>query len=189
MKKLLLSLVLVFAIAALSIFSTYAVRRDQMAARRARVDHAWIKVSSAMQRRADLVPSVLATMRATTARNRSAAVDVEQARADLQASPTPAAAISASRRLEISVSRLYSEAQNDPDLPANHRFFTLEERWVMATNRIAPERARFDAAVRDYNAFLSDFPNNIFARWASYTPLENYFTLSSQAEERPFGSI
>lgn len=176
MKKILLALVLTAAVSAVSVFSTFAVRRDQIAARRAGVDHAWMRVNEAVLSRNDLVPSLLSAVSATAARHRDLAAEVRQASSDLQAASTPQATIEASQRLETAMNSLISEVQNDPDLLANRRFFTLQDKWAAATNRIVRERANFDDNVRDYNAFISDFPNRIFARWASFTAAPDYFS-------------
>ena len=176
MKKIFLALLLTAAIVSISVFSTFAVRRDQIAARHAGVDHAWMRVNEAILLRNDLVPSMLSAVRATAAHDRAAAGEVRQASSDLQAASTPQATIDASHRLDTAMGTLIADAQNDPDLLANRRFFVLQDKWAAATNRIATERSNFDDAVRDYNAFISDFPNRVFAHWASFTAAPNYFT-------------
>jgi LemA protein len=184
MKKLLTVFVLMAAIVGLSVFSTYLVRRDEMASRHAKVDKAWSQVHVAMQRRAELVPTVLATMKANAGRNHALVAEAEQATADLQTATTPADAIAASRRLDAAIARLYAAAQDDPDLLVNHKFFALQDQWATATNRIAPERVHYDHAVQDYNAFIADFPNDVFARWASFGPMENAFSSDANAASR-----
>lgn len=175
MKKIFLVLVLTAAVIALSVFSTYAVHRDQIAARHAGVDHAWMRVNQAILLRNDLVPSVLSASSATTARHRDTASEIRQASSDLEAAATPQATIDASHRLDTSVASLFSAAQDDPDLLANRRFFILQDKWAQATNRIARERMTFDDAVRDYNDFISAFPNRVFARWSSFSAATDYF--------------
>lgn len=175
MKKILLALVLTAAVIALSVFSTFTVRRDQIAARHAGVDHAWMRVNQAILLRNDLVPSVLSAVGSTAARHRELAVDVRQASSDLQASSSPEATIDASARLDKSMAALIADAQDDPDLLANRRFFVLQDKWASATNRIIAERSNFDGAVRDYNEFISEFPNRVFARWASFSTAPDYF--------------
>ena len=184
MKKLLIIFVLIATIVGLSVFSTYIVRRDEIAARRATVDKAWTQVNVAMQRRADLVPTVLDTMKANAGRNHALVAEAQQARAGVQAATTPADAIAASRRLDAAIARLYAAAQDDPDLLVNHRFFALQDQWAIATNRVAPERVNYDKAVKDYNAFIADFPNDVFARWASFRPMENVFSADAESASR-----
>lgn len=176
MKKLLFALVLIAAIVGLSVFSTYAVRRDQIASRRAGVEQAWTHVNEAMLRRNDLVPSMLAAVRGTAARHRDAAGEVRQANVDMLAAASPQATIDASHRLETAMATLISAAQDDPDLLVNRRFFVLQDKWAAATNRISEERVKYDEEVRDYNGFIAEFPNRIFARWGEFTPADNYFS-------------
>ena len=175
MKKILFVLVLAAAIIGLSVFSTYAVRRDQFASRRASVDQAWTRVNEAMLSRNDLVPSMLAAINTTASRHRQVADQVRQASSDLQAAASPEATIAASRRLDSSMTALMAATQQDSDLILNHRFFVLQDKWAAATNRIADEQLHFDAAVRDYNNLISPFPNRLFARWAAFSAADNYF--------------
>lgn len=176
MKKLLFALVLVAAIVGLSVFSTYAVRRDQIASRRAAVEQAWTHVNEAMLRRNDMVPSMLTAVRATAARHRDAAAEVRQASSDLVAAATPQATIDASQRLDTAMAKLIEASQDDPDLLANRRFFVLQDKWAAATNWITEQRVKYSDVVRDYNGFIAEFPNRVFARWGAFTPADNYFS-------------
>ena len=181
MKKTVLIVLLAAAIVGLSVFSTYIVRRDEIAARRQSVDQAWKHVNTAMEQRADLVPALLATLRTTASRNRAVADEAEHARADVESASTPADTIAANRRLDASVARLLVAAKDDTDLVFNQKFFVMQEKWAVTSNRIAPERAHYDRAVQDYNHFIADFPNHVFARWAHFAPLENYFAADANA--------
>ncbi len=182
MKKLSIVVLLVAAVVGVSVLSTYMVRRDEIASRRDSVDQAWNHVNSAIQRRADLVPAVLASTKAT--RNRELVAEVQQARAGVQSASTPVDIIAANRRLDAAVSRLFAAQQNDPDVLFNQKFFAVQDQWATASNRVAPERVHYDQAVQSYNAFISDFPNDVFARWASFTPMENYFHADANAASR-----
>ena len=184
MKKLILVSLLIAVIVASSVSSTYVIRRNEIASHRRVVDQAWSHVNSTMQRRADLVPAALATMKATAARQPDTVSEVQKSRNEMQTAANPVDVIAASRRLDAAMARLFAGAQYDPDLLVNHRFFVVQEQWAVASNRIAPERLRYDRAVQDYNAFISGFPNRVFARWASFTPMENSFTADADAASR-----
>lgn len=184
MKKLAVVLVLVAAIVGLSVFSTYAVRKDEIASRRAGVDKAWTQVNSAMQRRADMVPTVLASMKATASRHRNLVAEVEQARTAVQSSTNPVDTIAASRRLDAAMAKLYASAQDDPDLLVNQKFFAVQDQWATASNRIAPERSQYNDAVQNYNAFISEFPNDVFARWAKFAPMDDAFSADADGANR-----
>ncbi len=189
MKKLSIIVLLVAAVVGISIFSTYVVRRDEIASRRHAADQAWNHVHSAIQRRADLVPAVLASMKTVTARHHDVAAEVEQSRAEVQTASDPQKTIAANHRLDAAVARLFALQQDDPDLLFNQKFFLVQDEWATASNRVAPERVHYDQAVRDYNAFISDFPNDIFARWASYPPMENYFQSDASAASRTTAAL
>ncbi len=184
MKKLSIVVLLVAAIVSVSVSSTYLVRRDEIASRRHAVDEAWNHVNSAIRRRADLVPAVLASMKTVAVHHRDLTAEVEQARTDVQSSKTSVDIIAANRRLDSSVSRLLALQQDDPDLLFNQKFFLVQDQWATASNRVAPERMHYDQAVQEYNAFISDFPNDVFARWASFGPMENSFSADANAAPR-----
>ena len=60
----------------------------------------------------------------------------------------------------------------------------MQDQWAAASNRVTPERIHYDQAVQNYNAFIAEFPNDIFARWASLPPMENYFSADANAASR-----
>jgi len=184
MKKLSIVVLLLAAVVGISVFSTFVVRRDEMASRRHQVEQSWNHVNAAIQRRADLVPAVLASTKSSAGRNQAVVAEIDAARADVQAASTPVETIAASRRLDAAVARLFALEQDDPDLLVNRKFFVVQDQWAAASNRVAPERVHYDHAVQDYNAFISDFPNDVFARWASFTPMENYFSADANAASR-----
>lgn len=184
MKKLSLIVLLAAAVVSVSVFSTYMVRREEIASRHRAVDQTWNHVNSAIQRRADLVPAVLSSMKTVVVRHRDLAAEVEQSRSDVQSAKTPTDTIAANRRLDSAASRLLALQQEDPNMLFNQKFFVVQDQWAAASNRIAPERIRYDNAVQDYNAFISDFPNDVFARWGSFGPVENYFSADANAASR-----
>ena len=184
MKKLSLIVLLVAAVVSVSVISTYLVRRDEIASRHHAVDESWNHVNSAIQRRADLVPAVLSSMRTVVAHHRDLAAEVQQAADAVQSAKNPADTIAANRRLDASVSRLLALQQDDPDMLFNQKFFLVQDQWATASNRVTPERIHYDQAVQDYNAFITDFPNDVFARWASFAPMENYFHADADAATR-----
>ena len=189
MKKLSIVVLLIAVVVGTSVLSTYIVRRDEIASRHCSVDQAWNHVSSTMQRRADLVPAILASTKASAARHRDLVAEIEQARTDVQSGATPVDTIAANRRLDAAVSRLFALQQDDPDLLVNRKFFAIQDQWAIASNRVAPERNHYDHAVQSYNAFISEFPNDVFARWASYAPMENYFHADANAASRTTAAL
>src|ERR1051326_3950315 len=115
MKKLLIVLLLAASIIGISVFSTYVVRRDEIAARRHTVEQAWNHVNSAMQRRADLVPAVISVMRHMASRNRATCAEEEKARPDVQSANPPVEPTAATGRLDAAVAKLLASAQDDAD--------------------------------------------------------------------------
>lgn len=184
MKKLSIVVLLVVAVISVSVFSTYMVRRDEIASHHRAVDESWKHVNSAIQRRADMVPAVLSSMKTVAAHHRDLVAETEQARSEVESAKNPVDIIAANRRLDASVSRLFALQQDNPDLLFNQKFFLVQDQWAAASNRVAPERVHYDQAVQDYNAFISDFPNDVFARWASFGPMENYFSADANAATR-----
>ena len=156
--------------------STYNNLVDQQE----KVDNEWGNVENQYQRRADLIPNLVSTVKGYAAHESTTFEAVTDARAGLgsaleavknlnadSASYSPAAMqqyTQAQQRLQSAVG-LYINAVHEayPDLKANENFMSLQDELAGTENRIATERTRFNAAVKQYNVSVRRFPNNIFA--------------------------
>src|ERR1700726_2879746 len=175
MKKVLIVLI-VLVVVALILGSSFIGRRNQMAVKREAVNAAWAQVDVVLQRRADLIPNLVETVKGFAAQEQTVFGDIAKARSALLGAHSPAEKIAANGQLDEGLGRLLAIVENYPQLKSNENFLRLQDELAGTENRIAVERRRYNEAVQDYNTYIQHFPNNIFARWAGFKPNEAYFT-------------
>jgi LemA protein len=184
MKKLATVLGVVIALGLLT-GGLYVSRRNEMVRKNEAVRAAWAEVDVQLQRRADLIPNLVETVRGYAAHEQKVFDDVARARSALLAARTPAERIAANQQLEGALGRLLAIAENYPQLRANENFLRLQDELAGTENRIAVARRRYNEALRDYNAYLGVFPNNLIARWAGFSRNEAYFEAAPPARQAP----
>lgn len=142
------------------------------------IDSAWAQVENVLQRRADLIPNLVETVKGYAAQEREIFTAVAEARSRLIGATGPAEAAEANQSLSTALSRLLAISERYPDLKANQNFLRLQDELAGTENRIAVERKRYNDRVREYNTTVKRFPGNLFASLFGFDPRE-YF----QAEE------
>ncbi len=157
------------------------------------VKQAWAQVENQYQRRADLIPNLVNTVKGYAEHESTTLEGVIAARAratqvtvnpdDL--SPEAIAEYQAAQgQLSSALGRLLAVAENYPDLKANQNFLELQAQLEGTENRIAVERQRFNEAVQDFNTSLRRFPSNIFAGMFGFKA-NGYFEAAEGAETAP----
>lgn len=146
------------------------------------VDARWAQVENVLQRRADLVPNLVATVRGFASQERAVFGEVAQARSRLLAAQGPVEAAGANQRLESALGRLLAISERYPELRSNQNFLRLQDELAGTENRIAVERMRYNDAVRDYNTRIRRFPTNVLAGAFGFDERE-YFEASEGATE------
>ncbi|KAA5544236.1 LemA family protein [Adhaeribacter rhizoryzae] len=150
---------------------------NEMVSKDENVSAKWAQVQNAYQRRADLVPNLVNTVKGAANFEKTTLTDVINARAkatSMQISPenlTPeniAAFQAAQSQLSGSLSRLLATVESYPELKANQNFLELQAQLEGTENRISVERMNFNNAVQDYNTYIRSFPRNIFAGWFGF---------------------
>jgi len=184
MKKSLL-VIAVLAIVALGVAGMYIGRRNQMVMKNQAVNAAWAQVDVVLQRRADLIPNLVETVKGYAAQEQTVFGDIARARSALLNAQTPANRIAANGQLDGALGRLLAIAENYPQLKSNENFLRLQDELAGTENRIAVERRRYNEAVQDYNTYVQLFPNNIFAGWAGFKPNTAYFSAAGASRETP----
>jgi LemA protein len=127
------------------------------------VKAAWAQVENQLQRRMDLIPNYVETVKGYARHEREVFIEVTEARAKVAGSVTPSQQIEANTELSAALSRLLLVVERYPDLKANQNFIRLQDELAGTENRIAVERMRYNETVRDYNVYIRRFPNNILA--------------------------
>ena len=154
---------------------------------------AWSQVENVYQRRADLIPNLVATVKGYAAHESETLESVVAARAKATQVTIDPANLSAEEiakyneaqgELGNALGKLLMIQENYPDLKANENFRDLQAQLEGTENRIATERMKFNQAVKDYNTLIRRFPNNIFASMFGFEK-KGYFEANAGAENAP----
>jgi LemA protein len=156
---------------------------------------AWAQVENVYQRRADLIPNLVATVKGSAQHEEKVLAEVTAARAsatqvklsaeDLKDADKVKAFEEAQGRLGASLGRLLAISEHYPDLKANAAFRDLQAQLEGTENRITVERKRYNDAVRDYNVACREFPTVIAAKIWGFRPKETFKATAAHAEQAP----
>ena len=184
MKKGMITLVVVGLIA-LVVGAMYVGSRNAMVVKSESVKSTWAQVDVVLQRRADLIPNLVETVKGFAAQEQTVFHDIAAARSALLGAQTPADKIAANGQLDGALGRLLLIVENYPQLKSNENFLRLQDELAGTENRIAVERKRYNDTLQDYNTYVGLFPNNIFAGWAGFQRNNAYFTATEASREVP----
>src|SRR6267142_1291413 len=175
----LLLLVVLFA------FGQYVSVKNTLVAKNEAVKAAWSQVDIVLQRRADLIPNLVETVKGYAKQEQTVFGDIAKARSALLSAGTPQEKIAANNQLDGAIGRLLLIVENYPQLKSNENFLRLQDELAGTENRIAVERKRYNDALQDYNTYIQKFPANIFARWAGFKTNDAYFTAAEGSRQVP----
>ena len=164
---------------------TFVSHRNQMVTKREAVNAAWSQVDVVLQRRSDLIPNLVETVKGFAAHEEKVFGDIAAARAAMMGAKSPQEKIAANGQLDSALSRLLVVVENYPQLRSNENFLRLQDELAGTENRIAIERRRYNETVQDYNTYISLFPNNIVASLSGFTRNDAYFKTEEGAREAP----
>jgi LemA protein len=188
MKKVLVILGLlgvVFLIAAVSLGGAFVSRRNEMVTQKEAIKGAWAQVDNVIQRRADLIPNLVNTVKGYASHEQKVFDDIASARAQLGGARNPAERIAANSQLDGALSRLLVVVENYPNLKADQQFLRLQDELAGTENRIAVERRRYNEAVQKYNTNIQIFPNSLVASFSGFQREDAYFKAEGAAREVP----
>jgi LemA protein len=174
--------ILVLALAGASKY--YSVRNDLVTQREA-VNAQWSDVDVVLQRRADLIPNLVNTVKGFAAHETEVYKSIADARAALINGRTPQDKIAANDQLSGAISRLLVVAENYPQLKSNENFLRLQDELAGTENRIAVERRKYNEVLERYNVEIQKFPADIVAGIAGFTRNDAYFKTEPGAREAP----
>ncbi len=177
--------VVVLVVIVLAVFGQYVGVRNQVVTKNESVKAAWSQVDIVLQRRADLIPNLVETVKGIAAQEQEVFGEIAKARSALLSAGNPSEKIAANGRLDGALGRLLAVVENYPQLRSSENFLRLQDELAGTENRIAVERKRYNDTLQDYNTYLSLFPNNIFAGWAGYKRNDAYFAASEGSRQTP----
>lgn len=180
-----LVILLVLLGAAMLVFGSYVSARNQMVAKSEQVKESWSQVEIVMQRRADLIPNLVATVQGFASHETTVFGEIANARAALLGAKNPQQKIAANGQLDHALGHLLMVSEAYPELRSNQNFLQLQDELAGTENRIAVERRRYNQTLQDYNTFIGLFPNSIWANIAGFHRNNDYFHASPASQQVP----
>jgi LemA protein len=153
---------------------SYITSHNHMVALNQQIDSAYSQVDIEQQRRLDLIPNLVASVKGYVKEEETVLTNIANARAAVLASSSDrAGSISANQRLDVALGPLFRLQEEYPNLKGNDQFMRLEDELAGTENRIAVARRRYNLALQDYNTYVQQFPNSIWA--GSKFPVRNEY--------------
>jgi LemA protein len=180
-----LVIVVIVVLIGFVLFGQYVGVRNTLVTKNESVKAAWSQVDIVLQRRADLIPNLVETVKGFAQQEQVVFGDIAKARSALLSAGTPSEKIAANQQLDGALGRLLLVVENYPQLRSNENFLRLQDELAGTENRIAVERKKYNDTLQDYNTYVQQFPNSIFAGWAGFKPNDAYFAASEASRQVP----
>lgn len=145
----------------------------------------WSQVENVLQRRYDLIPNLVNTVKGYAAHERQTFEEISRLRSQWGQAATVADKVGAATQLEGALARLLLVVEQYPELKANQNFLSLQDELAGTENRIAVERRRYNEAIRQYNVVVRALPSNIIAGLAGFRQNDAYFKAGEAAAQAP----
>jgi LemA protein len=149
------------------------------------VPASWAQVENVLQRRFDLIPNLVSTVKGYAAHEKKLLTEIVRLRSQWGSAKTAEDRVKAGSALEGALSRLLVVVEQYPNLKANENFLRLQDELAGTENRIAVERMRYNDAVRSYSVALKGFPGALYAKWFGFVPVGEYFQAEKEAAKAP----
>ena len=170
---------------ALALGGSLMSSRNELVAERESINGAFSQVDTALQRRNDLIPNLVETVKGFAKQEQSVIDSVTKARAQMAGAQTRADKIEADAQLQSALSRLLVVVENYPQLKSNENFLRLQDELAGTENRINVERRKYNETVQRYNTDIQIFPKNIAASMFGFQREDAYFKAEAGAKEVP----
>jgi len=149
------------------------------------VPAAWSQVENVLQRRNDLIPNLVETVKGYAKHEQTVYGDIAKALQSFSRATTIQDKLAANDTITGLLSRILAVSIQYPNLKANENFNRLQDELAGTENRIAVERMRFNETVQSYNMLVKTFPTNLIARLGGFSPSETYFKADEAAHQAP----
>jgi LemA protein len=149
------------------------------------VKEAWAQVDTQLQRRFDLIPNLVETVKGFAAQEREVFIGVTEARSRVAGAGSVPEKIEANNQLTSALSRLLVVVERYPELKSDQNFIRLQDELAGTENRIAVARRRYNEAVKEYNVATRRFPSNLIARFFDFEAAAFYEAPAAAAEPPP----
>ena len=182
-KKILIGVAVVVVIV-IALYSLIAGNYNRFVKMDVGIKAAWSQVENQLQRRYDLIPNLVETVKGYAKQEKDVLVEVTNARAKVGGAGTVPDKIAANNELSGALSRLLLVVERYPDLKSNQNFMKLQDELAGTENRIAVERMRYNEAVKIYNQEIRTFPGNIIAGFFGFKEAA-FFEAPKEAKQAP----
>ncbi|MFH0764226.1 MAG: LemA family protein [Candidatus Omnitrophota bacterium] len=169
---------IVIGIAMISLYNGIVIKHETITAK-------WAQVESQLQRRLDLIPNLVNSVKGYAAHEKTVFEEVTKARSAWTGAATLDDKVKAASAMDSAIARLLLVVENYPQLKADQTFLKLMDELSGTENRIAVERMRYNEAVKDYNITVRQFPGNVVAGIFGYRPATEYFKAEERAVKAP----
>src|SRR5215471_16446858 len=153
--------IVIVGVIVLACFGAYVSTKNTLVSKNESVKAAWSQVDIVLQRRADLIPNLVETVKGYAQQEQTVFGDIAKARSALLSAGTPQEKIAANSQLDGALGRLLLIVENYPQLKSNENFLRLQDEPAGTENRIAVERRKYNELLEHYNAQIQRFPDNI----------------------------
>lgn len=163
-----LGVLMLVVIVALLGFGSYVSAKNHLVSLNEDVNQAYSQVDIMQQRRLDLIPNLVASVKGYVKEEQTVLTNIANARAAVIGAPDRASSIDANRHLDMALYPLQRLQEQYPNLKGNEQFMRLEDELSGTENRIAVARNRYNLSLRSYNVYVQQFPNSIWAGMAGF---------------------
>ncbi len=165
---------------------SYVSAKNTMVVKNEDVTQSYHQVDVLQQRRLDLIPNLVATVKGYVKEESTVLTNIANARAGVIAAGSNAASsIQANKQLDVAISPLLRLQEAYPDLKSNQQFIRLTDELSGTENRISVARTRYNKSLEDYNVYVRQFPNSIWANMAGFHYRDEYFTGDAANKNAP----
>ncbi len=181
-----LGVVVLLVVLVLFGFMSYVSAKNQMVQLSGDVNRSYSQVDIEQQRRLDLIPNLVASVKGYVKEESTVLTNIANARAGVIAAGSDrASSIDANSKLDVAISPLLRLQEQYPDLKGNDQFVRLEDELAGTENRIAVERRRYNQALESYDNYIQFFPNSYWANIAGFKYKDEYFKAAPQSNVAP----
>lgn len=167
-----IAIVVILAVVAVSLYNNLVGLRN-------RVDNAWAQIEVQLQRRLDLIPNLVETVKGYASHERGTLDEVTAARSAVMSATTPAGKMAADNMLTSSLKSLFAVAEAYPDLKANANFQQLQSQLTETEDKISYMRQSYNDTVMKYNTAIQTFPGMLFS--GAFKPRESFASTEGAA--------
>ncbi|KWZ77741.1 LemA family protein [Anaerococcus tetradius] len=178
--KAIIAIIAIAVILLIAIVQTY----NNLASSRENVNKAYAQVQNVVQRRADLIPNLVNTVKGYTKHEEDTLKEVTNARAGVNRAKNPEELAKANEELTRAVGNINVVVEAYPELKADRQFVSLMDELAGSENRISVERKNYNEACQEFNSKLVRFPTNLIGKVTGFKEAE-YFKASESAQEAP----